>query len=208
MSAEIARPLPINNALLRAGLSDRSESFVEELSFGLKQRLVLAKTLLHQPRVLLLDEPATGLDPIARLELRRELQQLNAEGVTIMISSHILSDLEDICTRVALISGGRNATDAEGNPVIHLRQAGNPAQIYEVELLEQAADVSQLAVATNIKVLRAEGSRLIVEIVGGKNEAAALLRRLVTSGIDVVKFQQQTFSLEDLYRKAFGGEQS
>lgn len=98
----------IQEALFRAGLFERKQTFVEELSFGLKQRLLLAKTLLHQPKVLLLDEPATGLDPIARLDLRKQLKQLNAEGVTILISSHILNDLEDICSRVALISGGKH----------------------------------------------------------------------------------------------------
>ena len=93
------QPTTIDSALTRARLRERSDAYVEELSFGMKQRLVLAKTLLHEPKLLLLDEPATGLDPIARLDLRRELQQLNVEGVTILISSHILSDLEDICTR-------------------------------------------------------------------------------------------------------------
>ena len=85
----------VEELLVRSNLGQRSESFVEELSFGMKQRLVLAKTLLHDPKLLILDEPATGLDPIARIDLREQLKKLNAEGVTIFISSHILSDLED-----------------------------------------------------------------------------------------------------------------
>ncbi len=93
-------------ALTRSGLAARREAFVEELSFGMKQRLFLARTLLHEPKVLLLDEPATGLDPLARIDLRRQLQELNAQGITILLSSHILADLEDICTRVAMISEG------------------------------------------------------------------------------------------------------
>src|SRR5580698_1055341 len=110
----------VDRALKRSGLADRSETSVEQLSFGMKQRLVLAKSLLHDPRVLLLDEPATGLDPLARVELRELLKELNREGLTIFLSSHILSDLEDICTRVALIAGGRNAAGADGQSVVTL----------------------------------------------------------------------------------------
>src|SRR5438034_49224 len=196
------QPTTIDSALTRARLRERSDAYVEELSFGMKQRLVLAKTLLHEPKLLLLDEPATGLDPIARLDLRRELQQLNVEGVTILISSHILSDLEDICTRVALISGGKNAADAEGNQVIELRKIAAQAQIYEVELLGEAAAASQSAAESGAKVISAEGNRLLLEVVGGN----AMLRRLISAGIDVVGFRQQSSTLEERYQKAFGGK--
>jgi ABC-2 type transport system ATP-binding protein len=125
----------VDRALDRSHLAGRSQDFVEQLSFGMKQRLLLAKTLLHEPRVLLLDEPATGLDPMARIDLRVQLKQLNAEGVTILVSSHILSDLEDICDHVALIDGGRNAHDAAGHSVIEVPKAETRAFLYEVEIL-------------------------------------------------------------------------
>src|SRR5882757_4018970 len=89
----------VERGLSWSGMTDRRRTYVEQLSLGLKQRLVLARTLLHEPKVLLLDEPATGLDPLARIELRAQLTSLNREGVTIFLSSHILSDLEDICSR-------------------------------------------------------------------------------------------------------------
>jgi ABC-2 type transport system ATP-binding protein len=82
-----SREEAVEHSLDFSGLRERSEAFVEELSFGMKQRLVLAKTLLHSPRLLLLDEPATGLDPMARIELRQQLKELNASGVTILVSS-------------------------------------------------------------------------------------------------------------------------
>jgi ABC-2 type transport system ATP-binding protein len=196
----------IESALRRAGLADRSDAFVEELSFGLKQRLVLAKTLLHNPKVLLLDEPATGLDPIARLDLRRELQQLNAEGVTILISSHILSDLEDICTRVALISNGKNAADADGNQIIQLRRAAAPTQIYEVEVLGSIENALQATTSVSTAtVLKAENSRLLVQLAGSKAEAAALLQSLIAAGVQVASFAQRSTTLEERYQKAFGG---
>lgn len=89
--------------------------------------------MLHDPKLLLLDEPATGLDPIARIELRTQLKQLQAEGITILISSHILSDLEDICTQIAFIGSGKNATDPEGHSVIQLREPQAQARTYEIE---------------------------------------------------------------------------
>jgi ABC-2 type transport system ATP-binding protein len=102
------RRAAVDKGLEDSGLAARRDSFVEELSFGMKQRLFLAKTLLHSPQVLLLDEPATGLDPMARVDLRNQLKRLNQQGITILISSHILVDLEEICTRVAFIADGKN----------------------------------------------------------------------------------------------------
>jgi ABC-2 type transport system ATP-binding protein len=195
----------IDQALSRSGLAERQQAYVEELSFGLKQRLLLAKTLLHGPKVLLLDEPATGLDPIARLDLRRQLKELNAEGVTILISSHILSDLEDICTRVALISGGKNAVDADGYQVIQLEQAAT-ARVYEIEVTSPM-DAAR-AVAKDVPgatVVSAEGAVLTVELQGGNAEGASLLRHLVTSGVEVARFDYRHASLEERYQKAFGG---
>jgi ABC-2 type transport system ATP-binding protein len=196
----------IDQALARSGLASRQDSYVEELSFGLKQRLLLAKTLLHDPKVLLLDEPATGLDPIARLDLRHQLKELNSEGVTILISSHILADLEDICTRVALISGGRNAPDAEGHTVIQMAQAAS-TRVYEIEVagpVDAARAVAESVAGTT--VVKAEGTLLVVELKGGSIEGAGLLRRLVTSGVEVARFDYRSASLEERYQQAFGGQ--
>jgi len=194
----------VARALQRSGLEARSSAYVEELSFGMKQRLLLAKTLLHEPRVLLLDEPATGLDPMARVELREQLRALSADGVTILISSHILSDLEDICTQVALIAEGRNAKDGEGREVIPLRGQQAKAPLYEVEVLgDPAAVVAALAPVTGIRLVRQEGKQLLVEVAGSETEAAALLRTLVLGGVAVAHFVRRDVGLEDEYRRAF-----
>ena len=194
----------VARALERSVLEARSSAYVEELSFGMKQRLLLAKTLLHEPKVLLLDEPATGLDPIARIELRQQLRALNAGGVTILISSHILSDLEDICTQVALIAAGRNAQDAAGRSVIPLREQQAKAQQYEIDVLgDAAAAVVALAAAPGTRVVRQHGQQVLVEIVGTQDEAAALLRTLVAAGINVVRFVKRDVGLEEEYRRAF-----
>jgi ABC-2 type transport system ATP-binding protein len=194
-------------ALTRSGLAARREAFVEELSFGMKQRLFLARTLLHDPKVLLLDEPATGLDPLARIDLRRQLQELNAQGITILLSSHILADLEDICTRVAMISEGRNARDAEGNSlIVNLQPAVLPRSVYEVEVLGDAAPAAQRAAeVAGVKILEQHAAQLVLEVEGEGAQAAALLKHLVAGGIEVVSFARRAASLEDRYRQAFGG---
>jgi len=197
----------VAQALEQAGLVERRTAFVEQLSLGLKQRLVLAKTLLHQPKVLLLDEPATGLDPLARIELRDHLKQLNRNGVTILISSHILSDLEDICTRVALIDAGCNATDAEGRSVLTLRGPEVTFATCEIEVVGGVEEAARVAgTFAGARVVESQGIRLRVEVQGGVAEAAALLRHLVTNGVGVARFDPRGAALEDRYRKAFGGE--
>ena len=194
----------VDRALGRSGLAERSRDSVEQLSFGIKQRLVLAKTLLHDPKVLLLDEPATGLDPIARIELREQLKQLQIEGITILISSHMLSDLEDICAQIALIGEGRNATDAEGHSVIQLRAPQAPVRIYEIELLgDSAPAVNIVNSAAGTRLLESGAGRLVVEITGADEQVAALLRTLVAAGVNVFRFDHRALGLEERYRLAF-----
>jgi ABC-2 type transport system ATP-binding protein len=199
----------VDRALERSGLIDRSRDSVEQLSFGMKQRLVLAKTLLHEPKVLLLDEPATGLDPIARIELRAQLKQLQGEGITILISSHILSDLEDICTQIALIGAGRNATDAEGHSVIHLRGPQPQVRIYEIELIgDSGSAVTIVNSLAGARLLESGVGRLVVESTGGDEQATSLLRALVLGGVNVLRFDHRAPGLEERYRLAFGGKSS
>jgi ABC-2 type transport system ATP-binding protein len=196
----------VEQGLADSGLEARAESFVEELSFGMKQRLFLAKTLLHSPQVLLLDEPATGLDPLARVDLRDQLKRLNQQGITILLSSHILADLQEICSRVALIADGRNQQDPAGNNIIELRDpdASRP-RLYEVGVLQDGARAGQLAGAlAGVKVLHAEPARIVVEISGDAARAAEFLRQLVTGGIQVVRFDRPPATLEQRYREAFG----
>jgi ABC-2 type transport system ATP-binding protein len=201
------RRAAVNLGLERSGLATRSGAFVEELSFGMKQRLFLARTLLHDPKVLLLDEPATGLDPLARIDLRGQLKELNAQGITILISSHILADLQDICTRVALISEGKNAVDAEGNNLINLQKPVLARPVYEVEVLGDAVKAAERAgEVAGVQVLEQHPTQIVLEVEGEASEAAKLLRHLVTGGIDVVRFARRVATLEDRYQQAFGGK--
>lgn len=200
------RASAVEQALVDSKLRERSESFVEELSLGMRQCLLLAKTLLHGPKVLLLDEPATGLDPIARIELREELKRLNREGVTVLISSHILNDLEDICTRVAFIAQGKNAADPQGNSIMNLRKVESTVRRYEITLMQNIDQIQEkLGRAPKTKMISAKGNCAVVEVEGEDAEAAALVRYLVELGAGIVAFVPASDGLEERYRQTFGG---
>lgn len=202
------RRAAVDKALEDSGLAPRRDSYVEELSFGMKQRLFLAKTLLHSPQVLLLDEPATGLDPMARLDLRNQLKRLNQQGITILISSHILVDLEEICTRVAFIADGKNQADESGRTVVELRKEdSSQPRLYEVEVLQDAEQAATQAGAfPGVTVLEVQSSRFVVQIPGDPAQAAEFLRHLVSSGVQVIKFDRPPATLEQRYRAVFGGQ--
>lgn len=197
---EPRRRAAIEQALERSGLAARRHDFVEHLSLGWKQRLMLAKTLLHEPKVLLLDEPATGLDPLARITLREQLKQLHSEGVAVLISSHILSDLEDICTRIVFIAEGKNVTDTATS-------AAAPAVTTircEIEFdgsMEAAESAANSVPGVNI--LEKKPGLLHAEVTGSQREASALLQRLLAAGLTVKYFDSRGADLEERYRRTF-----
>jgi ABC-2 type transport system ATP-binding protein len=200
---ESQRDQAIQRALDFSGLQDRADDFVEALSLGWKQRLLLAKTLLHQPKVLLLDEPATGLDPLARIALREQLKRLHSEGVAILISSHILTDLEDICTRIVFIADGKNVSE----PAAPALSAGGAAAKIQCEIEFQGAIESVDEVAANFsgsRILEKKDRFLLIELPGGAREASAFLQALLGSGIIVLHFDARGPGLEERYRRAFG----
>ena len=202
------RRAAVDKGLEDSGLAARRDSFVEELSFGMKQRLFLAKTLLHSPQVLLLDEPATGLDPMARVDLRNQLKGLNQQGITILISSHILVDLEEICTRVAFIADGKNQADASGRTVIELqKEDASQPRLYEIEVLQDAEQAAKHAAKfAGVTVLDVRHLRFVVRIPSDPAQAAEFLRHLVANGVPVVKFDRPPATLEQRYRSVFGGK--
>src|ERR1044071_5605790 len=124
------RPQIIDDVLTLTDLNVKKDAYVESLSRGMKQRLCLAKTLVHDPKVLLLDEPASGLDPRARTEIKERLKELKAMGKTIIVSSHILPELADFCNKIGIIEKGQMVVSGEveaimkqvrGGPVLQIR---------------------------------------------------------------------------------------
>lgn len=164
------------------------------LSRGQQQRLSLARALIHDPAVLLLDEPASGLDPGSRIDLRLLLRRLAAEGKTILVSSHVLSELDEMADRAVFVSGGKTVKTQT------LGEAGEQLRWYAIRAGQTAAllralDVHGLAPRAEDGLRRGE---VRVQL-AGEDRAAALLRDLVLAGIDVSAFAPATGALEETY---------
>src|SRR5829696_4712087 len=138
---EARRKGMIDDLLALVDLSAKRESYVEELSRGMKQRLCLARTLVHEPELLILDEPASGLDPHARIELRELLKELRSLGKTILVSSHILTELAEMCTHVAIIEQGHLLVSGSVSDIL---QAMQPARDVYVRVLGRAAEATRV----------------------------------------------------------------
>lgn len=199
----------IDDVLELTDLTGKREAYVESLSRGMKQRLCLAKTLVHDPKVLLLDEPASGLDPRARIEFRALLKELKAMGKTIFVSSHILPELADFCNVVGIMEQGRlvvtgNVNEIvqklEGHIVLDARLGGNG----DASALGEKA-LRLLEGYPQIKATRAEGDHLSIDFVGGHDDLPPLLAHLVKNDIPIASFAQREADLEDVFMKVTRG---
>lgn len=181
-------------------LTNKRDSLISTLSRGMKQRLSLARTIVHEPILLLLDEPVSGLDPIARMQFRQIIKVLQEAGMTIFISSHVLSDLAELCTSVGIMELG------------YLVESSSLENLYQ-RLSRQQIIVSTLG---DLDILKAElknnpfveewqampeKGRLRVNFSGNPQDSAELLRSLVTAGIPLTEFQCTTEDLETIFLK-------
>jgi ABC-2 type transport system ATP-binding protein len=194
---EATRDYAIQETMRLVGIETLAEQGVEGLSRGMKQRLALGRALLHGPRVLLLDEPASGLDPLARLELREILRRLQRQGVSILISSHVLEDLAEMCDRVGILSRGsmvcvqetRDLIEMRGGRFVRARALGNSEDLFDF-----------LAGRSDIEGLRWDNQSLVFQVKGGDEaELARLVARIVGQGISLVAFSEELPSLESAY---------
>ena len=193
------RPGVIDRALALVGLTEKRRAMVVELSRGMRQRLMLAKTLIPDPQVLMLDEPASGLDPQGRIDLKNVVKALAAEKKTVLISSHILSEMSEFCTSVAIMERGRmvvSGTIAEiqerimGGAVLSVEVLGDPgafAAIVEADPL--AKSIEQVDGLFSIRYR------------GDSEQASDLLAALVRGGVRVASFARRREGLEELFLK-------
>src|SRR5215470_6485944 len=148
------RPQIIDDVLTLTDLNVKKDAYVESLSRGMKQRLCLAKTLVHDPKVLLLDEPASGLDPRARIEIKELLKELKAMGKTIIVSSHILPELADFCNKIGIIEKGEMIIAGDVNEIIRQISGHHTLEIRvldEAAPLEPSPDIEALASHTPLE---------------------------------------------------------
>ena len=193
-------------AAARVDLSDRLEQRAGELSRGLRQRLAIAQTLVHGPSVLLLDEPAAGLDPEARASLSELIRSLAAEGMTLIVSSHILAELEDYCTEMLMLRDGRIA----GEGVVSAgRTAPAAAGRARVVLAAPVEDLGGRLAALGFQVETADAQEAVLALDPGADAESEALARLVAAGLRVSGFAPVRPTLEAAYlreaRKGPGG---
>ena len=205
------RATMIGELLDIVGLADKRDAYVESLSRGMRQRLCLAHTLVHDPALLILDEPASGLDPRARVEMREIFRELRSMGKTILVSSHILPELGEMCTGVAIIDRGRVLRSGS---IHEIERSLRATALLRIDLLgdETAVAAAREWLVTDARVsdvLGAEdgshgSTRLEVSFDGQPDGQAELLRAMVDAGHRVVGFSQATSDLEEIFLKVTG----
>jgi ABC-2 type transport system ATP-binding protein len=187
----------LEKAATRMQIDDRLNQKAGELSRGLRQRLAIAQATIHDPAFLILDEPASGLDPEARFGLAIALKTLCAEGMTIIVSSHILSELDDYSTHILMIRDGRIIEHA---PIGAIESAGGDRTSIEIDLAAPDPRLPEiLAAVPGIEVVRADATKAVLSANGGLTTRQALLKGLVDAGVPVVNFSVEKQRLQDAY---------
>ena len=179
------------------GLRPLAYKPIRGLSKGMRQRLCLGRALIHDPAVLILDEPAAGLDPHARIDLRRIIRSLAADNKTILVSSHILTELAEMCDRVGILEQGRLLATGR---VDEIRQQLKQTRDIVIRVAGDDAPARQLLEALEcVKDVKAVEERLQFTIDGGEREQIEVLRRLVEARLELLEFSPRDHSLEDVF---------
>ncbi|MEM7478465.1 MAG: ABC transporter ATP-binding protein [Planctomycetota bacterium] len=178
-------------------LGHKRDDFVNGLSRGMKQRLCLAKTLVHDPPVLILDEPTSGLDPRARIEVKALLKELKRMGKTILISSHILSELADCCSSIGIIERGQLLMSG---PIENVYRQIRRNRVVDIRFNDKAeAGVSILRSCPELRDIDIDGDRVVAELEADDEQLAEIMNRLISEGIPMRSFNDQEPTLEDVF---------
>lgn len=194
----------IDNLLEIVDLSHKKDAYVDSLSRGMKQRLCLARSLVHDPDLLILDEPASGLDPRARVEMKEILKQLQVMGKTVVISSHILPELAEMCTEIGIINAGKVATQGTVQEI--MRQL-TQKRIIHVKFMADAQQVTAvLQQMPTVKEIEEQTTDVQFVFDGTEAQLADILKQLVMANIPVLSFQEKEGNLEEIFMQVTGGE--
>jgi len=193
----------IDDVMALTDLTPLRDKLVATLSKGMKQRLCLAKTLIHDPKVLILDEPAAGLDPRARIELRELIKELARMGKTIMISSHILTELSDMCNAVGVIERGQLLTSGK---IAEIHRQMQPVQVVTFQFHERADEaLSLLHGHPHVISARQENSSVVVEFDQTPEKIYELVKLVVQRDLPLIGLREEKRNLEDLFMKITQG---
>ncbi|HHW43973.1 ATP-binding cassette domain-containing protein [Desulfofundulus thermobenzoicus] len=191
------RPGLARTLLELVNLPDKADVYVDSLSRGMKQRLSLARCLVHDPRVLILDEPASGLDPRARAEMKEIIRHLKHLGKTVLISSHILPELAEICDQVAIMEKGRLVVAGTVAEITAVSRGARPMRVAVLDRAEELAGF--LATRPGVSETLADGQEVRFLFDGSRTEQAALLQAMVSGGWPVVEFTEVRRNLEEAF---------
>ena len=184
-------------------LTNKKDSYVDALSRGMKQRLCLARSLIHDPKLLILDEPASGLDPRARVEMKEILKALKGMGKTILISSHILPELSELCTSIGIIDEGKIVVSgtvqevmrkASGNRTVRIKVLGDA--VLAVKFLREEPQISGITQSEDY---------IDASFSGEDDLLAHILKNLIENAIPVISFTEMQGSLESIFMNLTGG---
>ena len=190
-------PTRIDQVIREVGLDVKRDALIRGLSRGMKQRLGIARAIIHKPKVLLLDEPASGLDPKARVDLRNLLLELRAEGATVLISSHILPDLEGFCTSIGVMEKGVMVRSGRVEEITS--QESQQFRLVRITWLGEAPVERILHSIGAVSGVVFNGSDALFRFAGSEGDLAALLQRLIAQGVRVLSFGEIKQTIEELY---------
>ena len=204
----------ISKGLLElVNLADKEDVFVDTLSRGMKQRLCVARALIHNPDLLVLDEPNSGLDPRARFEMKEVLKNLSSMGKTIIISSHILPELSEMCTSIGIMEHGRLIVSGRVEDVMQQSMGSSPihisAYVENMENKEQAQEFigTVLREQPLVSKVNFTEDEVLVNFKGNEKQVAQLLKFLISKNIMVNNFYREKEDLESLFLQITGGQE-
>ena len=194
----------IDEVLELTDLGIKKHSFVQSLSRGMQQRLCLARCLVHDPKLLLLDEPASGLDPRARAELKELIAELGRMGKIVIVSSHILPELSDFCNCVGIIERGNLLAFGDVASVV---RSIRPTKLVRVHCLSDLENLSTMVNKAS-KVQKCEkvgDDELLIELLGGDEDQVDFLKSMIDDGHRILNFSEDQANLEDVFLKLTTG---
>ena len=180
-------------------LESKYDAYVDGLSRGMKQRLCLARCLIHNPQLLILDEPASGMDPRARFEMKNIMKNLKDMGKTILVSSHILSELGEICTNIGIVESGQMMCQGTVEDIMNTATGSENIIITVINKEENA--VKLLREMPKVGKVKFENKTITIAFNGNEEECASLLKTMIINDIPIVSFNKEVSSLEDLFIK-------
>ena len=205
----VERKEKVEKALAQTELTTKRRELCKSLSRGMKQRALLAKTLVHDPSVMLLDEPGANLDPKARIDMRKLLRKLADEGKTILVSSHVLTELEDLCDEIGIMRNGKMVVSGS---LEEITQSKHTQRTLEIELLKSFPElpqwVEQHATLSGLKETNESKTHFQIIHSGSREEVPEILSQIVGLGVEVTSFTTRKSKVEDLFLEIESGSSS